>query len=174
MASFEFLAIILTGIGLTASILYYSNTIQSQNKTRRLQIIKDIWDWISEEEGYKKFIYLMTMTWSDYHNFGEKYGGFTNPDGYAQRFSVWNKMNGLGYMVKEGVIDVETVYDTGAGRIVWMWEKFEPVISIDRANLSAGYLFKWWEYLAGELRREADKRGELLVMPEGFSSKSNP
>jgi hypothetical protein len=55
-----------------------------------------------------------------------------------------------------------------------MWEKFEPVISIDRVNLSAGYLFKWWEYLAGELRREADKRGELLVMPEGFSSKSNP
>jgi hypothetical protein len=165
MASFEFLAIILTGLGLTASILYYSFTIQNQNKTRRLQIVKDIWDWISDEEGYKKFMYLMTMTWSDYADFGEKYGGFTNPDAYAQRFSVWNKMNGLGYMVKEGVID-----DTGAGRIVWMWEKFAPVITIDRNNLSAGYLFKWWEYLAGEIRREADNRGELLVMPEGFSS----
>ena len=170
MASFEFLAIILTWIGLSASILYYSLTIQSQNKTRRLQIIKDIWDWISDEEGYKKFIYLMTMTWSDYADFQRKYGGFTNPEAYSQRFSVWNKMNGLGYMVKEGVIDVETVYDHSGGRILWMWDKFQPIIVIDRENLSAHYLFKWWEYLAGELRKEAKKRGQALIMPEGFTS----
>jgi len=172
MASFEFFAIILTGLGLSASILYYSLTIQNQNKNRRLQIVKEIWDWISTEEGYRKFIQLMTMTWTDYEGFQRKYGGLSNPEAYAMRFSVWSKMNGLGYMVKEGAIDINTVYDHSAGRIIWMWKKFESVIVRQREELSAGYLFKWWEYLAGELVKEAEKRGELLKYPSIFSSTS--
>ena len=173
MASFEFLAIILTGLGLTASILYYSMTIRNQNRNSRLQIVKEIWDWISTEEGYLKFIQIMTMTWTDYEDFNRRYGGLSSPEAYAQRFSVWSKMNGLGYMVKEGAIDIETVYDHSAGRIVWMWTKFEDVIREQREELSAGYLFKWWEYLAGELMKEAEKRGELLTYPPIFSSTPN-
>jgi len=38
MASFEFLAIILTGLGLTVSILYYTFTLQNANKTQKLQL----------------------------------------------------------------------------------------------------------------------------------------
>lgn len=38
MASFEFIAIILTGFGLTASILYYSSILRNANKTRELQL----------------------------------------------------------------------------------------------------------------------------------------
>jgi hypothetical protein len=105
MASFEFLAIILTGLSIAASILYYSVTIQNQSRTRRLEIIKDIWGWISEEDQYLKFMQLMTMTWTSYDDFREKYGGFSNPEVYAMRWSVWSKLNGLGYLVKEGAID---------------------------------------------------------------------
>ena len=173
MASFEFLAVILTGLGLTVSILYYSMTIQNQNRNRRLQIVKEIWDWISTEDGYHKFIQLMTMTWNDYEDFNRKYGSLSSPEAYARRFSVWSKMNGLGYMVKEGAIDIETVYDHGAGRILWMWTKFEDIIRNIREELSAGYMFKWWEYLADDLRNEADTRGELLIYPPIFSSTPN-
>ncbi|MFA9494887.1 MAG: hypothetical protein ACERKS_03105, partial [Candidatus Bathyarchaeota archaeon] len=58
-------------------------------------------------------------------------------------------------------------------RIMWMWDKFGSIIIRDREILSAGYLFKWWEYLAGEIRKEADKRGELLNYPETFSTTPN-
>ena len=170
MVSLEVIALVFTGLSLSASILYYSYTIQSQNKTRRLQIVKDLWEWISDEEGYQKFVQLMTMTWSDYEDFHKKYGTLTNTESYATQFSVWNKMNGLGYMVKEGVIDVETVYDHSAGRIVWMWMKFESVILEIRKENTIGYLFKWWEYLIGELLKEAEKRGEHLILPESFTS----
>ena len=39
MASFEFLAIILTGLGLTASIVYYSTILRNANRGRRKDII---------------------------------------------------------------------------------------------------------------------------------------
>ena len=38
MASFEFLAIIFTGLGLIVSILYYTSILQNANKTRELQL----------------------------------------------------------------------------------------------------------------------------------------
>ena len=38
MASLEFLAIILTGLGLTVSILYYTTVLSNANKTRLLQL----------------------------------------------------------------------------------------------------------------------------------------
>jgi len=172
MASFEFLAVVVSILALAASITYYSMTIRNQTKTIRLELIKDIWDWISEEDQYKKFMQLMTMTWTSYEDFQDKYGGFTKPDDYAMRWSVWSKLNGLGYMVKEGAVDVESVYDHSASRVIWMWQKFESIIRADRERLGSGYLFKWWEYLAGELVKEAEKRGELLIMPHGF--KNNP
>jgi len=34
-------------------------------------------------------------------------------------------------------------------------------------------LFKWWEYLAGEIRKEANKRGELLNYSETFLTTPN-
>jgi len=38
MASFEFIALILTGLGLTASIVYYANVLSNANKTQQLQL----------------------------------------------------------------------------------------------------------------------------------------
>ena len=39
MASFEFLAIILTGLGLTASIFYYAMVLRNTNKSRLRDVI---------------------------------------------------------------------------------------------------------------------------------------
>ncbi|MFC1803107.1 hypothetical protein ACFL0D_03970 [Thermoproteota archaeon] len=41
MTSFEFLAIVLTGLGLTASIIYYSMHLRNQNIARKAQIQSD-------------------------------------------------------------------------------------------------------------------------------------
>jgi hypothetical protein len=168
MASFEFLAIILTGLSLSASLVYYAFVISNQNKTRRLQMIQNIWVWISSEEGYLRLAELMQMQWIDYDDFNHKYGVSSNPENYAMRWAVWNKMNGLGYLVKEGAIDVETVYDHSGGRIIWLWIKFEAVIMIIRKH-SASYTLKWWEYLVEELNKVAKNRGdELSVIPQEY------
>jgi hypothetical protein len=79
-----------------------------------------MWDWISSEEDYLKMSKLLRMQWNDYKDFNNKYGVKNNPENHALRWSVWNKMHGLGYMVKEGAIDIESVYDHSAGRIVWL------------------------------------------------------
>ena len=70
-------------------------------------------------------------------------------------------MNGLGYMVKEGAIDVDAVYDHSGGRLIWLWMKYKPIIMVVREH-NAPYAMKWWEYLVGELEKVAAQRGEDL------------
>jgi len=78
MASFEFLAIIIAGLGLAVSLVYYAMVINNQNKTRRLQMIQHIWEWISSEEGYLQLAELLKMQWSDLEDFNQKYGVHIN------------------------------------------------------------------------------------------------
>ena len=128
-----------------------------------------MWDWISTEQGYLNMSELMKMQWTDYKDFMDKYGNKNNPMNYAMRWAMWNKMHGLGYMVKEGAIDVETVYDHSGARIIWMWKRFEPIILIVR-EFGGSYALKWWEYLVDELEMVATKRGDdLSVIPNSYS-----
>ena len=177
MTDAQTISILLAGLSIAASIVYYASVLRNQNKTqqlqletRKLQIVKEIWDWISDEEGYKQFFQIMTLTWIDYDDFQKQYGASTNIEAYTMRFSVQSKLNGFGYMVKEGAIDIETVYDHSAGRVVWMWQKYKPIIYSDRKRLGASYIFKWWEYLAEELLKEAERRGDTLVTPPSFQT----
>jgi hypothetical protein len=158
MASFEFLAIIVSILGLAVSLVYYATVLSNQNKTRRLQMIQHIWEWISSEEGYRQLAELLKMQWNDIDDFNLKYGVETNPENYAMRWAVWNKMNGLGYMVREGAIDAETIYDHSGGRIIWLWVKFSPIILEFRSR--ASYAMKWWEYLVDQLIAISKRRGD--------------
>ena len=155
----EYLPLVLTGLGLTASIIYYASVLRNQNKTRRLQMLQNMWEWISTEEGYLRMSELMKMHWKDYEDFNQKYGNQTHPKNYAMRWSVWNKMHGLGYMVKEGAIDVETVYEHSGARIIWLWTRFKPIILVIR-EMGGSYALKWWEYLVDELEKVAEQRGD--------------
>ena len=132
-------------------------------------MLQNIWDWISTEQGYLNMAKLMEMHWTNYEDFIKKYGNQNNPKNYAMRWSVWNKMHGLGYMVKEGAIDVETIYDHSGARIVWMWNRFEPIILAIREH-GGSYALKWWEYLVKELEKVAEKRGDnFSVIPSEYT-----
>ena len=60
MASLEFLAIVLTGLGLTVSIVYYATILRNANKaqqhateTREIQIFMQLMQQITNYESYK-------------------------------------------------------------------------------------------------------------------------
>jgi hypothetical protein len=153
-------------VGITA-FAYYIVTVRNQNKTIRLQMIQRIWEWISSEEDYLKFTQLLRMNWTDYEDFNRKYGANNNPENHAMRWAVMNNMNGLGYLLNEGAIDVETVYDHSGGRIIWLWIKFEPIILEFRKVTP--YAMKWWEYLVDKLMVEMKKRGDdFTTIPAGY------
>ena len=135
MASFEFLAIILTGIGLTVSILYYTITLQNANKTQKLQLetrqaqlFMNIYNQYLQRENIKANDSVFHMEFESLEEFEEKYGRESNPEAYHDWSYHQNYWEGIGVLVREGLINIRLVALLDGGGIIYNWEKFEPII----------------------------------------------
>jgi hypothetical protein len=161
MASFEFLAIILTGLGLIISLLYYAIVISNQNKVMKTQILQRSLESLSTRDTNLDWWTVQYLEWEDYDDFRAKYGPEVDMETWSIINTVWNEMNGIGYLVYKGIIDIESVYDYGGGRPTHMYRKFKPYF--DESQRRNGFnRFMWWEYLYSEMRKISDKRGDTF------------
>ncbi|MES0325933.1 MAG: hypothetical protein ABUK18_08655 [Candidatus Bathyarchaeia archaeon] len=109
MASFEFLAIILTGLGLTASMFYYARVLENANKTRQTQLFMNLYENYHSHEFRMKWHGIMQQEWTDYEDWQRKYGQ-TNED-LATHTSMLSFFNGIGVLLHRKLIDIEMVDD---------------------------------------------------------------
>ena len=165
MASFEFLAIIFTGIGLIVSILYYTFTLQNSNKTRRTQLFTQIYKERYNQENIQRWWELMSWEWEDWDEYYNKYGGF-GVDTKQAAISVahFSYYDGLGLLVKNKMVDVLTVFQLMHSPIIALWLKFESIIKSMR-NIPGGPSLNYmesWEFLANEMIKMRIERGISL------------
>jgi hypothetical protein len=157
----EYLPLMLTGLGLAASIIYYANVLQNQNKTRQAQNYMQLHQAHYNKEGLETMFMLHNLEWTDFDNYLEKYSALSgHPDVAAALESQLGYLDGIGTMVKENILDVNTVYNVDGRRILMLWFKFESVVKGFRDP-------KWgtpdygenFEYLAGEMIRIRKEKG---------------
>jgi len=177
MASFEFLAILLTGLGLTVSIVYYTSVLRNANKTqqmqletRQAQLFLNIFNVYASKQFQKDREALMALwKWTDYDDFMSKFGPEINPNDHAIWDSTITWLEGLGVLVKRGLIDPELVYDIMYGFIINFWEKHLPIFTKFREmwgpkmfeDLEA--LYDQMEILALESRKDATAKLPELI-----------
>jgi hypothetical protein len=115
---------------------------------------------------------LFNLKWDDFDDYLEKYSALSgHPDIAAAFDSQIGYLDGIGTMVKENMIDVNTVYNVDGRRILMMWFKFETVVKGFRDP-------KWgtpdygdnFEYLAQEMIRIRKEKG----LPVAFSYLMHP
>jgi hypothetical protein len=172
MVSLEIIALVLTGLSITASIIYYANILNNSNKTREAQFIQQITAWRQNPEGWKINEMLYEMEWSDYQDFINKYDGSNNPEHAAKRNSFLYTLDTWGHLMKTADLNREIVYDMMGRGIVSLWEKFKPIIYEMRINYFGdddSYM-KGFEYLYNEMMKVREKRGITGRMI--FSAKS--
>ena len=154
----EYLPLVLTGIGVIVSILYYSNVLRNANRTqkqqletRQTQLFMNIYN-TSSSKDYVKDRERMMHLWEfdDLDDFYSKYGLDANPE----EASVWSMFlqhyEGIAVLVKRGLIDSDLVYDLMYDSITGFWNKFEPVILAIREEYSPK-TFEDLEFLKDDL-----------------------
>ena len=156
----EYLPLVLTGIGVIVSILYYSNVLRNANRTqkqqletRQTQLFMNIYNTASSKEYVKDRERMMHLwEFDDLDDFYSKYGLDTNPD----ESSVWamflQHYEGIAVLVKRGLIDSDLVYDLMYDSIIGFWNKFEPIIMAIREEYSPK-TFEDLEFLKNEMLR---------------------
>ena len=156
----ETLALVLTGLSITASILYYASVLRNTNKQRMTQLAFNLSQILISPETTGNTTKILSYTWNDFEDFRTKYDSTTNLEQFSIRWNIWRLYDHLGYMLHLGLVDVETLYNLiGGYNILSPWEKFESIILEQRRLYEEPDWFVWWEYLTQETSKYREKRG---------------
>ena len=168
--------------GLLVGIFYYVMTLRNAQKTRELslkaqeqaletrkvQLFMHIYQDMNSTENLRMYNELIKMEWEDWDDFNRKYGSENNPENWVFRYSMWSRLNGVGLLVKAGLIDVDRVYDLMSWTILWQWEKWEDIISIIRGLYNNPSFMEGFEFIANEVVKESESRGYSAEVPENY------
>ncbi len=124
-------------LSLTAGVIYYIMTLrntrknqQMQLETRQAQLFINIYNVYSSKQFQKGREELMHLReWTDYDDFFAKYGSDVDPEAKATWDSIFLWLEGIGVLVKRGLIDPELVHDLLYAFIINFWERHLPIFT---------------------------------------------
>jgi hypothetical protein len=170
MVQIEYLPIVLTGLSITASILYYTNVLRNANRTRESQLFTNIYN---QSFANPKFlnavrkIQLKSQTIHSHKDLARAYDWF-NPEPEDPEFlDAWNYVGsffeGLGVFVREGLIPIRLIALTMSGVTQSVWSVQSPYLEDERKRFGATRLWSEWEYLYNELVKYMEEHPELAT-----------
>ena len=150
MASFEFLAIILTGLGLSATILYYASVLKNAEKARRKDIIFQ--SHIPRSPEYYD-IFMKVVQMRDYATRKEYEDKYTEEERNRANYLLQH-FNVIGILFLGNIAtgdEIFQIYPPYA--VILLWEALEPMIRELRVDVTSPEHLKPFESLYHEARK---------------------
>jgi hypothetical protein len=146
--------------GVIAGFSYYVMTVRNASKARKTQLVSRLREELMTVEGGLIRMELLEMEWTDFDDFDAKYDSTVNPENYAKRFLWWGIYQEVGYLLREGLVDINTVYNLiGGHNSLILWTKFESIIIEQRKKYRDPSWFTYFEYFADEIKKYRVKQG---------------
>ena len=135
MIQIEYLPIVLTGLGLTASIIYYAIVLRNANKTQQLQLetrqaqlFMTLYETYRSQEFRMQWTSILKQEYTDFEDFWNKYGLSNNPEAWANWQSVASFFHGIGILVKKGLIEPSLLEELISPNVFMAWVVMGPVV----------------------------------------------
>jgi len=183
MVDYQTIFQFLQTIGILVGVFYYIMTIRTNKRnqdislrnqeltlkaqdftleTRQAQLFMNIYNKFASKEFQKDSEQMMVVwEWNDYDDFMAKYGPEANPDDHA----IWDMSlqfyEGIGVIVRRGLIDPELVYDLMYGSIIGFWERHEVIIQGIRDRARIPQVWDDIEYIYNVMKSIQNKRHSL-------------
>ena len=164
MVSFEeiqatYYMVAATGV-LAASLYYIYNVRTSQRnarttlETRQTQLFMQLFAQYNNKDfmqDYAKVSY--DVEYKSLEDWTKKYDYKVDRETWASWARVGRFFDGVGILVRRGLIDVDLVIDELRELILFSWDKMRPWVHEVRAEMKSPHTWENFEYLAGEARR---------------------
>jgi len=151
--------------GILVGIVYYITIMRNaqrnqrlQLETRQTQLLMQIYQDLTSETTLRNWIEILSYEFEDYEEFNSKYGAAYNRESFAKRFSVWRLLDGVGLLLRDGLLDPDRVYDLMDSTVIPQWEKFGHIIKQHR-NEGWPDAEEGFEYLYHEIMKVRKQRG---------------
>src|SRR5512136_2279842 len=128
--------------GVLIAAIYYvialraqQNNMKTTLETRQAQLFMGIYQTYVTKELHRDIEIVLNAQFNDFEDWLSKYGPKSNPEEHAKFDSVISYMEGLGSLVKRGLIDPSYVVELLGLEVLYTHQKYQPVISgMRRAN----------------------------------------
>ena len=101
---------------------------------------------------------IKNMKYEDFDEFEEKYGEENNPETFIRLSSLGSYYEGVGVLVKKGLVDPEMVDNLMSGRIIEYWEILSPWVLETRQRTGYYEMSEHLEYLYNVIKEIRNKQ----------------
>jgi hypothetical protein len=131
---------------------------QQTLETRQAQLFMPIYATFYSEWWQEAYNSYMGATFDGYDDYVAKYGLKANPDEYILHGRAETYLEGIGVLVKRGLIDPSFVDDLMSSGITAFWEKFKPVFLEHRVRKNHPQRGEYVEYLYNRIKPIVDSQ----------------
>ena len=132
MVSLEVVAILLSGISISASLFYYANVLQNQNRTRQTQHYFEFLQTVSTREFVKRTEQFGKLQIDSYEDYMIMNTSDSEINYDSRVYLRW--LNGIGMMLDQGLLDKYMVLHFGHDiRYMRAWTRIKPFVYEYRA-----------------------------------------
>jgi hypothetical protein len=181
MVDLQTIGVLMTGVSVTVAAVYYIFTLrinmktqqlalksqelalkaqQQSQETRQAQLFMGIYQtFYSPAFAENEFILTQTemKNMDDYHKMAKDSKVWT-------AFGIWySYYEGIGVLVREGLVDIRLVAELMSGPVRWFWEKNRSMVLECREGLGWPRMMIEVEYLYNRLNEYAESHPELQV-----------
>ena len=180
-----YLTLISVPIGVFYHIMTLRNTRKNQQlqlETRQTQLFMNLYETWRNVQYRKQWLELMHLKWTDWEDFRGKYGLYSG-EAHPELLTFQSQMSffdGIGVLVKKGLIDIGYVHELLYTTIMWTWEKNQPlvegfrrvvtpwedhlrVVRVETGEEIYPEIYKNFEYLYDELMNYIEEHPELAT-----------
>lgn len=162
------IGILLTGLTVSIAAIYYTLTLRYTRKnqemslkaqeqaleTRQAQLIMNLSDTYRDKEFRRQFYrFVFQQEWEDFEDWWSKFDPRKNVDTIADTGALMGFYEGIGFLVKKDLIDIEYVDDLFGPGMSMIWGKYKPLLYDSRDFLGV-HIYPNLEYLADELEKK--------------------
>jgi len=154
-------------VGILVGIVYYITIMRNSQRTQEISLknqqlssVHRILEVYRDPEEYYKWLEVKNLEWDDTDDFWEKYSESKNPEMAAKYGTMFQYYDGLGYLWKEGVIDIKSLSVYMGWGCLLLWKRYKPIVEGYRKH----YLdaFQYWEQLVEALEKMI---GDRIISP---------
>jgi hypothetical protein len=153
------------GLLIAAVNQIYSN--RQANVQRQTQLFMDLYNrWNTKQfaQIYGTLRY-QHKSYEDFQQLWEQYGDYKSDlndvDQYSDYQTFATFFEGIGVLVRRGLIDIDLVEDLFANRIIWWWETWQPISDDARKATGDPKLHDHTLFLYNEMKKRQQSAGDI-------------